>query len=127
MIQPIMILCHGSTTGRGSRFKDPVIEESGLSSLFKQMFSTLKTPRGLAGAVKLRQRQNNPDALDLYFYSATDFGPYECGKTYSSPNQIVFERVDFEQFEEANHDPRRRLELFAAQLTDGALKPGLCE
>jgi hypothetical protein len=122
-----MILCHGSTTGRGSRFKDPVIEESGLSTLFKRTFATLKTPRGLAGAVKLRQRHDNPDALDLYFYSATDFDPYECGKTYRSPNGIVFERSDFEQFDNASQECRARLDLFAMQLTTGALKPGLCE
>lgn len=127
MIQPIMILCHGSTTGRGSRFRDSVIEDSGLSTLFKQIFSTLKTPRGLGGAVKLRQRHDNPDALDLYFYSASDFGPYECGKTYCSPNGIVFERSDFEQFDDANLQCRGRLELFARQLTTGMLKPGLCE
>ena len=112
---------YGPSSGPNGHISEPAIEGSDLYTLIKNTFAQLGTPPRLVGVAKLAQRQNNPDAFDLYFLSSVGFGPYEPGGTYSAPEIATFERMEFEQFPAAETDCRRRLQEFTRRLVLGEL------
>lgn len=121
-MQTSFLPSHGENNGRGT-ICDSTIAGSGLTALIKQTFADLQLPPGIGGRVELHQRQNNPDAFDLYFCLNVDSETYRDGGTYSAPDIAVFERTDFEHFAETDHLLRRRLQEFARRLVSGELEP----
>jgi hypothetical protein len=127
MIQPLILLNQGAMNGPGSSFSDPTIQHSELAAVFKRTFDTLNVPPGLLGSVKLQQRRDNPDLFDIYFLCANDFGTYTSGSSYSSVDQIRFERSEFEQFSDQASACQRKLDTFSEQLINGRLRRGAHE
>jgi hypothetical protein len=122
-MQTFFMFRPSSLSRRSEHISDPSIEASDLGRMIAKTFSEIELPPGMSGCVKLQQRQINPDAFDLYFFSNSDVNAYDAGRCYSASDIAVFERSEFESFPHSNHRPERRVHEFVARLAAGALRP----